>query len=108
MIGGHTEVAARRAGRLGDGFFPGKGTPEQIAHLVRVMRQAAEDAGRDPERHRGHRRRPGPGRRRPDRRGASRWPRWASHRLIVPPLAFDAESAAAAYQAFGDAVIAKV
>ena len=30
------------------------------------------------------------------------------HRLIVPPLAFDAASAPAAYQAFGDAVIAKV
>ena len=27
IIGGHTEAAARRAGRLGDGFFPGRGLP---------------------------------------------------------------------------------
>jgi alkanesulfonate monooxygenase SsuD/methylene tetrahydromethanopterin reductase-like flavin-dependent oxidoreductase (luciferase family) len=25
IIGGHTEAAARHAGRLGDGFFPGQG-----------------------------------------------------------------------------------
>ena len=46
VIGGHTEAAARRAGRLGDGFFPGKGDTE---HLVAVMRDAATAAGRDPD-----------------------------------------------------------
>ena len=45
-IGGHSAAAARRAGRLGDGFFPGKG---DLAELVDVMRQTAADAGRDPE-----------------------------------------------------------
>ncbi len=44
-IGGHSVPAARRAGRLGDGFFPAKG---DIAELVDVMRQTAADAGRDP------------------------------------------------------------
>jgi probable F420-dependent oxidoreductase len=48
-IGGHTDVAARRAGRLGDGFFPGKGTHQELARLFDVVRAAAEDAGRDPE-----------------------------------------------------------
>ena len=107
VIGGHTEVAARRAGRLGDGFFPGKGTPEQIAHLVRVMRQAAEEAGRDPatiEVTAGARDLGGE-----DPIGAvQHMAALGVHRLIVPPLAFDAASAPAAYQAFGDAVIAKV
>jgi probable F420-dependent oxidoreductase len=47
-VGGHSEIAARRAGRIGDGFFPfGVGHPE-LAVLVGQMRQAAEDAGRDP------------------------------------------------------------
>lgn len=45
-IGGHSIAAARRAGRLGDGFFPAKG---DLATLVDVMRQTAADAGRDPE-----------------------------------------------------------
>jgi len=45
-VGGHTEVSARRAGRLGDGYFPGKG---DIPTLVDIVRQTAADAGRDPE-----------------------------------------------------------
>jgi probable F420-dependent oxidoreductase len=49
VIGGHTKVAARRAGRLGDGFFPGRGTTEELRELIDVMRKAAEDAGRDPD-----------------------------------------------------------
>ena len=49
VVGGHTDAAARRAGRLGDGFFPGRGTPERLAELIAVMRHAAEDAGRDPD-----------------------------------------------------------
>lgn len=48
VVGGHTEAAARRAGRLGDGFFPGKGDNERLAELFTIMGQAAEDAGRDP------------------------------------------------------------
>jgi probable F420-dependent oxidoreductase len=48
-IGGHTDIAARRAGRLGDGFFPGKGSIEELARSFDVARAAAVDAGRDPK-----------------------------------------------------------
>jgi probable F420-dependent oxidoreductase len=48
VIGGHGEAAARRAGRLGDGFFPGRSAPDEVRPLLQTMRQAAEDAGRDP------------------------------------------------------------
>ena len=48
LIGGHSEAAARRAGRLGDGFFPASAEPEEIPGLIATMRQAAEEAGRDP------------------------------------------------------------
>ena len=48
IIGGHTTRAARRAGELGDGFFPGKGSPDELEPLVAVMRAAAERNGRDP------------------------------------------------------------
>jgi probable F420-dependent oxidoreductase len=44
-IGGHSRFAAERAGRLGDGFFPGKGN---IAEMTDIVRQTAADAGRDP------------------------------------------------------------
>ncbi|MDG2427295.1 MAG: LLM class F420-dependent oxidoreductase [Acidimicrobiales bacterium] len=45
IIGGHSEAAARRAGRLGDGFWPGKG---DLDNLLGVMCREAEAHGRDP------------------------------------------------------------
>ena len=44
-VGGHSKAAARRAGRLGDGFFPARGNPTE---LVELARQSAAEAGRDP------------------------------------------------------------
>ena len=46
IIGGHSKAAARRAGRIGDGFFPARGLPTD---LFDEMRRAAEAAGRDPD-----------------------------------------------------------
>jgi probable F420-dependent oxidoreductase len=45
IIGGHSSFAAKRAGRLGDGFFPARGAP---AELVKLVRDTAEAHGRDP------------------------------------------------------------
>ena len=47
MVGGHSEAAARRAGRLGDGFFPLGVAPDRLAHLRRVMAKTASAHGRD-------------------------------------------------------------
>ena len=49
VVGGHTEAAARRAGRMGDGFFPAQGGLDELPHLLDVMRRAAIDADRDPD-----------------------------------------------------------
>ena len=46
IVGGHSEAAARRAGRLGDGFFP---APRAPAQLIAIARKSAEAAGRDPD-----------------------------------------------------------
>ncbi len=48
VIGGHTTAAARRAGRLADGFFPLSCQGEALTKLVGIVREAAEAAGRDP------------------------------------------------------------
>lgn len=45
IVGGHSEAAAKRAGRLGDGFFPARGAP---AELFDLARRSAEEVGRDP------------------------------------------------------------
>ena len=46
IVGGHSKAAARRAGRLGDGFFPARGASEELFDIART---AAKDAGRDPD-----------------------------------------------------------
>jgi len=48
LIGGSTAFAARRAGRLGDGFFPYVISPEDFALRVGEIRAAAREVGRDP------------------------------------------------------------
>jgi probable F420-dependent oxidoreductase len=45
VVGGDTKPAARRAGRLGDGYFPARGAP---AELFDEMRRSAAEAGRNP------------------------------------------------------------
>lgn len=47
-IGGHSRAAARRAGRLGDGFQPLGVTGPELASLIALMRAEASATGRDP------------------------------------------------------------
>ncbi|OBH48090.1 LLM class F420-dependent oxidoreductase [Mycobacterium mantenii] len=47
-IGGHSRAAARRAGRLGDGFQPLGVTGLRLESLLTLMRDEASAAGRDP------------------------------------------------------------
>jgi probable F420-dependent oxidoreductase len=107
VIGGHTEVAARRAGRIGDGFFPGRGKPERLAELIAIMRRTAEEAGRDPdaiEITAGSN----------DVLGGDPVPvveelrDLGVDRVVIPPLSFDPAALEDAFGAFAQDVIAKV
>jgi probable F420-dependent oxidoreductase len=104
VVGGHTDAAAKRAGRLGDGFFPGKGTPEQLRSLIGLMRRTAEEHGRDPDAIEVTAGTPALGG--DDPMGAvQEMADMGVHRLVIPPLAFDAASAPDAYGAFGESII---
>lgn len=46
IVGGDTVPAAKRAGRLGDGYFPARNAP---AELIDLARRTAEQHGRDPD-----------------------------------------------------------
>jgi probable F420-dependent oxidoreductase len=48
LVGGDTDAAIQRVGRLADGYFPGEGHPERLVSLIARVRQATEQAGRDP------------------------------------------------------------
>ena len=47
VVGGHSKAAARRAGRLGDGFFPISATEDELVGLLDLMKATAAEHGRD-------------------------------------------------------------
>jgi len=99
-IGGHSEASARRAGRLGDGYFPGRGEPE-LLHLLEVMRTSARDAGRDPDTIEVT------GGGALDLDGIKRLEEIGLSRVIVPPLGFDLETLKTQLGAFSENVISR-
>lgn len=48
VIGGSTGISARRAGRVGDGWYPYVISPEDYARRVETIRATAKEHGRDP------------------------------------------------------------
>jgi probable F420-dependent oxidoreductase len=48
VIGGHSKAAARRAARLGDGFFPGNGSLAEVTEVFSLLRAECDAIGRDP------------------------------------------------------------
>lgn len=83
VVGGHSTLAARRAGRLGDGFFPAK--PDGLPELLDVMYETAAEAGRDGaaiEITTGAAR---------DAEGNARLESLGVSRVVIPPPALDAD-----------------
>ncbi len=100
-VGGHTRAAARRAGRLGDGFFPGRSSDEDLRPLLDEMRAAANDAGRDADAIEvtagGVF----------DLDGVNRFADAGVDRIVIPPLAFDIDKLNSQLGQFSENVIAK-
>lgn len=106
VVGGHSKAAARRAGRLGDGFFPGRGSHEDLAELVAIMRDAAVEAGRDPDAIEITAGGNGAlGSKALDEVKALA--DLGVSRVIIPPLAFDPEGQRTAFAKYGEDVIAR-
>lgn len=47
VVGGHSDIAARRAARYGNGFFPGRGNAARLAELIGIMKEECAKVGRD-------------------------------------------------------------
>ena len=102
VVGGHTKAAARRAGRLGDGFFPASTTPESLAELLEVMHKSAADTGRNGdaiEISAGGAM---------DVDGIKKFADLGVSRIVIPPLGFDEETLKAQLGQFNDNVISKL
>jgi probable F420-dependent oxidoreductase len=106
VVGGHSDAAARRAGRLGDGFFPGKGDHARLAELIGIMRRTAEEHGRDPDAIEITSGGNGAlGSKALDEVKALA--DLGVSRVIVPPLAFDPEGQRKAFGEYGEQVISR-
>jgi len=49
LVGGHSDVALRRAGRIGDGWIAAMMSPDRLAEHWDLVRREAAAAGRDPD-----------------------------------------------------------
>jgi probable F420-dependent oxidoreductase len=99
VVGGHTKAAARRAGRLADGFFPARG---DLPVLFDEVRSAAKAAGRDAgaiELTAG-----GP----PTVEFVQQLEDMGVSRLVVPPPAFDPSDVKRALGELSDSLVSKV
>lgn len=102
VVGGHTELAARRAARYGDGFFPGVAEEDKLVALLDVMRDECRKLGRDPSTIEVT-----SGRAVPDVDGVKRLQDLGVSRFMVPPPAFDPDGITQGLETLGN-LIAKV
>jgi probable F420-dependent oxidoreductase len=102
VLGGTVEAAARRAARIGDGFFPARGSFKTMPPLLQALRDECEEIGRNPEEieittHSD----------RLDPESLSRYRDLGVARMLIAPPAWDAEGLRRGLEEFGERVIAK-
>ena len=99
-MGGHVEAAARRAARIGDGFFPAAG---DLPALFATVREECERIGRNPdeiELTAG-----GPAN---DLDQIKRMQDLGVSRMIIPPPAFDPDGIERGFEKFANEIISKL
>src|SRR5262249_49777889 len=103
VVGGHAKSAARRAARLGDGYFPGRSKPEDLNELIGVMRNECNKIGRNPDEIE-----ISAGAQKPDLDNVKRLEDLGIRRVMIGPPAFDPDGVRAGLHAFADKVITKI
>jgi probable F420-dependent oxidoreductase len=99
VVGGHTELAARRAARYGDGFFPGVADEEKLTWLLGIMRDECRKLGRDPSTIEVT-----SSRMRQDPEVVKRLADLGVGRFLVPPPAYDTEGITKGLERLGDLI----
>jgi len=103
IVGGKVEGAARRAARVGDGFYPASGSMKTLPGLLDAMRDECAKLGRNPDEIEltvaaGM---PDPGK-------VARYQELGVSRMMITPPAADAEGLRRGLHEFADEVLAKV
>jgi probable F420-dependent oxidoreductase len=103
VVGGHTEIAAKRAARYGDGFFPAGNDPKRLAQLLGVLEEECRRIGRDPAEVE-----ISVGAGFADLDQARRFEDLGVARIGIAPMGFDREALAKGLADFAEKVIAKL
>lgn len=102
IVGGNVEGAARRAARVGDGFYPASGSLKTLPILLDAMRDECAKIGRNPDEIElsvaGGKLDPG---------RVARYEEIGVSRMLISPPAYDADGLKRALNEFADNVIAK-
>ncbi len=100
IVGGHVAGAARRAARVGDGFFPARGDLETLPRLIDAMTEECRRIERDPA---SIELTTGAGN--PDADTVKRYEDLGVSRLVLGPPAFDPEGIKRGLNEFADRLI---
>ena len=103
VMGGHTDISAKRAARYCDGFFPAIADPEKIGHLIQVLNAECDKLGRDPSEIE-----LSVGAGAIDIDGVKRLEDMGVDRIGVAPAGFDKATLEQGLSAFHDAVLSKI
>ena len=103
VVGGHVKGAARRAARVGNGFFPMKTEGGRLQVLLDAMSDECAKLGRDPKEIEITTGFP-----QTDLDAVKRAQDLGVSRLVIPPPGFDPDSIKKGLDAFHDTVIAKL
>lgn len=100
VVGGHTDIAARRAARYGNGFFPGRGNAGRMTQLLGVLRDECAKVGRDPAEIELT-----AGMMVPDHEAIARHEEMGFSRLVMAPPGFDRDGISRGFEAFASAFL---
>jgi probable F420-dependent oxidoreductase len=103
VVGGHTTLAARRAARYGDGFFPGVAEADKLAAIIQTLRDECKRLGRRPEEIEIT-----AGRGAVDLDSVKRYQDLGVSRIMIPPPAFDPDGIRQGLGELADKVISRV
>lgn len=100
VVGGHSIPAAKRAARLGDGFFPAFGEPAALARLLDALRTECARIGRNPADIEIT-----TGAFTVDADTVARYAELGVHRVVIAPPGFDPDSIRDGLRRFADTVM---
>jgi probable F420-dependent oxidoreductase len=100
VVGGHSDISAKRAARYGNGYFPGRGNAARMRELLGILKDECGKVGRNP----GDIEITG-GMMQPDADVIARHEEMGFSRMLMPPPGWDRDGISRGFEAFAKAFL---